>query len=92
MFGELRMEDVWLGWKHRNESRMNEAMLGGAKATSVDPQNPRSNVFNGLKLLLNKRNLTGFPTRVWSSPKRLLPTSDFRMATLRDPNIPTLYC
>lgn len=57
------MEDVWLGWKHRNESRMNEAMLGGgggAKATSVDPQNPCSNVFNGLKLLLNKRNLTGF--------------------------------
>lgn len=63
------MEDVWLGWKHRNESRMN-CNVGGAKATSVDPQNPRSNVINGLKLPLNKRNLTGFPTRVWSSPKR----------------------
>lgn len=32
------MEDVWLGWKHRNESRINETMFGvgggGAKATA----------------------------------------------------------
>lgn len=42
LFGDLWMEAVWLGWKHRNESRMNEAMLRGAKATSEDPQNPHS--------------------------------------------------
>lgn len=66
MFGELWMENVWLGWKHRNESRINETRSGEGRLGQRQQQKPCSNVFNGLKIRPNENQTLEFTSEMTS--------------------------